>query len=114
MTTYFGKMLGIQGWHYYQMDAKVSGRVTHAAGSDDGFYTIDIEIDELRVDGKYANNTTGKFIRVETLPWVRRGAPFPLKSQDSVCIFGGLWWDADGFLEIHPKNSRDIKKHLCP
>jgi hypothetical protein len=114
LTTYLGKMLGIQGWRNYRMDARVSGSVTHASGSDDGFYTIDIEIDALNVNGASELGAKGRFIRVETLPWVRPGAPLPVKSQESVCIFGGLWWDADGFLEIHPRRSTDVKKGFCP
>jgi hypothetical protein len=114
LTTYLGKMLGIQGWHNYHMDARVSGNVTHASGSDDGFYTIDIAIDGFVVDGQPATKAKGRFIRVEMLPWVRPGAPLPVGSGDPVCILGGLWWDADGFLEIHPRKSADMKKGLCP
>jgi hypothetical protein len=96
------------------MDARVSGSVTHASSSDDGFYTIDIEIDTLSVNGASAPNAKGRFIRVETLPWVRSGAPLPVTSQEPVCILGGLWWDADGFPEIHPRRSADVKKGFCP
>lgn len=113
LTTYLGKMLGIQGWRNYHMDAQVNGTVVHAAGSDDGFYTVDIAISSLTVGGIDAPRAGGRFIRVETLPWVRPGAPLPLGAKDSVCILGGLWWDADGFLEIHPRRSAEIAKHPC-
>lgn len=95
------------------MDGQVNGTVVHAAGSDDGFYTIDIAISSLSVGGIDAPRARGRFIRVETLPWVRPGAPLPLAPRDSVCILGGLWWDADGFLEIHPRQSADMAKQPC-
>jgi hypothetical protein len=114
LTTYLGKMLGIQGWRNYYVDAQVSGTVVHAAGSDDGFYTIDIAINSLTVGGVNASKAGGRYIRVETLPWVRPGAPLPLAANDPVCVLGGLWWDADGFLEIHPRRSANIAKNRCP
>jgi hypothetical protein len=113
VTTYCGKIWGIQGWRNYKLQAQVSGTVTHAAGSTDGLYTIDIMIMELTLNRQKVSILRPSFIRVEVFPLVRFGAPLPRNPGDDVCIAGGLYWDADGFLEIHPAKSRDVLVGKC-
>lgn len=114
LTTYLGKMLGIQGWRDYKLPASVNGFVVHAAGSTDLFYTIDVKIESLTVGSRAVNIAPDKtFIRVEVLPQTRFGAPIPVAPDQRVCISGRLMWDADGFLEIHPNRAADIKPHSC-
>lgn len=114
LTTYLGKMLGIQGWRNYRLPARVSGKVVQAAGSSDGLYTIDLAIENLSVDGKPVRLSRPSFIRVEVFPLVRHGAPLPVCKDELVCISGKLMWDGDGFLEIHPKHPNEILKGTCP
>jgi hypothetical protein len=113
LTTYCGKMWGIQGWRNYHIQAQVTGIVTHAAGSTDGLYTIDVRITDLTLNHKEVSISCPSFIRIEVFPLVRFGAPLPHYPGDVVCIAGGLYWDADGFLEIHPAKSRDISRGQC-
>jgi len=113
LTTYAGKLLGIQGWKDYHLQAQVSGTVTHAAGSDDGLFTIDVQVAHLRVGDRPIELLRPSFIRVEVFPLVRVGAQLPKKEGDNVCVSGKLMWDADGFLEIHPKKSQQIQLHPC-
>jgi hypothetical protein len=113
VTTYCGKIWGIQGWRNYQIKAQVSGIVTHAAGSTDGLYTIDVRITELTLNHQKVSISRPSFIRIEVFPLVRFGAPLPRYPDEDVCIAGGLYWDADGFLEIHPSKSRDVFVGKC-
>jgi len=112
LTTYTGKILGIQGWRNYHLPAKVSGTVVHAAGSSDGLYTIDLEIYDLTLANQSVPLLHSSFIRVEAFPWVRFGAPLP-REGDGACVSGKLMWDGDGFLEIHPTSSSQIKPGKC-
>lgn len=107
-------MLGVQGWRDYHLPARVNGLVVQSAGSSDGFYTIDLRIEQLTVKSQTVALVDVSFIRVEVLPWVREGAPLPVKKGDEVCVSGNLMWDGDGFLEIHPKRALEISKNKCP
>jgi hypothetical protein len=110
LTTYLGKILGIQGWRDYHVEARVEGKVTHAAWSTDFFYTIDLQVEHLYVEGRPVVLTEPpKFIRVEVLPFARIGAPLPVCEHQEVSVSGKLVWDGDGFLEIHPKRAKDIQ-----
>jgi hypothetical protein len=112
VTTYAGKILGVQGWRNYHLPAQVSGTVIHAAGSSDGLYTIDLEIDGLMVANQSVALFHPSFIRVEVFPWVRFGALLPRKGEKA-CVSGKLMWDGDGFLEIHPGTSSQVKPGKC-
>jgi hypothetical protein len=108
-------MLGIQGWRNYHLPASVSGTVVQAVGSTDGFYTIDLAIQELTVDAQPVRLLRASFIRIEVLPLARKDPPLPVCKSEEVRISGKLTWDADGFLEIHPKHSNEIVivGHAC-
>jgi hypothetical protein len=116
LTTYLGKMLGIQGWRDYRMTASVCGTVVQAVGSTDGFYTVDLAIQRLTIGDLPVILQHASFIRVEVLPSVKTNAPLPLKNGVDVRISGELMWDADGFLEIHPRQSHEIEANVshCP
>ena len=110
LTTYLGKMLGIQGWRDYHLKSTVQGRVTQAAWSTDFLYTIDLQIEQLHVgDQLVVLSKHPTFIRIEVFPLVRMGAPLPVSGGEEVLISGKLMWDADGFLEIHPKKRKDFE-----
>ena len=113
LTTYLGKMLGIQGWRDYHLEARVSGNVVQGAGSTDGLYTIDLRINDLNVSGTPVKLISPSFIRVEVFPRARKGAPLPVAPGGAYCITGRLMWDGDGFLEIHPQRAPDISDHNC-
>jgi hypothetical protein len=107
-------MLGIQGWRNYHVRVVADGAVVQAASSTDGFYTIDIAVKHLVVDGETVRLEHQSYIRAEVKPWVRRGAPLPVSKGDDVCVSGSLMWDGDGFLEAHPRRGSDILGQTCP
>jgi hypothetical protein len=110
-----GKWMGIQGWRDYHLSANVSGTVIHAAGSTDGLYTIDLQIEQLHVGVQAVSLPKyPTFIRIEVFPSKRNGAPLPVHAGEVMCISGMLMWDADGFLEIHPKSATDIMEVVNP
>ena len=113
LTTYLGKMLGIQGWRDYHLEARVSGRVVHGAVSSDGLYTIDLRLDSLTVSNRSVRLICPSFIRVEVFPRARKGEHLPVTPGDAYCISGRLMWDGDGFLEIHPRHAADISAVKC-
>jgi|SRR5271165_1240985 len=114
LTTYAGKMLGIQGWRAYGIQVQIDGTVLHAVGSSDGFYTIDLAIAGLTANGIKLVLPQQSYIRAEIVPWVRCGAALPVRPNQNVCVSGTLEWDGDGFLEIHPKRADDILPTACP
>lgn len=113
-TTYCAKMLGIQGWRNYHVRVVADGAVVQTASSTDGFYTIDIAVKHLVVDGEPVKIEHQRYIRAEVKPWVRSGASLPVSKGDDVCVSGSLMWDGDGFLEVHPRKGSDILNHTCP
>jgi hypothetical protein len=110
LTTYLGKMVGIQGWRDYHLRATAKGTVIHATWSTDFFYTIDLRIEQLSVQRQAVRLPTHPtFIRIEVFPLVRIGAPLPVREGEEIIVSGKLMWDADGFLEIHPKKRKDFE-----
>jgi len=112
-TTYLGKVWGIMGWRDYHTTARVSGRVTHAATSSDGLYTIDVEILRLFVGSKQIPLDSRRFIRIEVFPGARRLIQSDLIENQDVCVTGKFMWDGDGFFEIHPKSGDLIQTTPC-
>lgn len=104
-TTLF-KRLGISGWTETQCQAEAIGvLVRNAQHSSDGFWTIDIQLKRLSVEGSLLN-VEQRFIRIE----VERGTEAHAtcsrhhgKSEEQIQVGGPILIDRDGpFLEIHP------------
>jgi hypothetical protein len=107
-------------WDVYDLWMEAIGTVIHDAYSTDGLETIDIRLLSLtvfenesysgaakcaweRIDGK-------KYIRAEVFPQVLvfySGARPQV--GNNVLIKGRLYWDRDGFLEIHPQHGGDLR-----
>jgi hypothetical protein len=104
LTTPF-KRIGISGWKETGCGGEGSGRpVRDAQHSTDGFFTIDVALEELRVGGQAA--PAGRTLRLEVEPGTRAHevcAKAPVKQGTLVTFGGALVIDTDGpFLEIHP------------
>jgi hypothetical protein len=105
LTTPF-KRMGISGWTKTHCHATATGTlVRNAQHSTDGFWTIDVELEQLVVEGE-ALNVTERYIRIE----VERGtsahkicAQTKLLKGERIQVEGPVMIDRDGpFLEIHP------------
>lgn len=116
LTTPVFKENGICGWTDYHLVACASGRVQQAVLSADGIYTVDIELDS---DGGSftVENGVGQFedgidkpnyMRAEILANVVAATHDLPREKERVTICGALFWDGDGFLEIHPRRAEDI------
>ncbi len=100
------KRLGVSGWRDYCLSASFTGEVVQSIHSTDGFQTVDFRIRRSAIE----NWAEGKFIRVEIMPSVHCPLAKSMKPGDRYTIKGELVWDCDaeGWLEIHPRNPEDI------
>jgi hypothetical protein len=108
LTTPF-KFLGISGWKETGCEAEARGiPVRDAQHSTDGFWTIDVRLEELRIGTAAANLDSPKFIRLEVEPETKAHAVCAATAvrEGMPLAFGGaVVVDTDGpFLEVHPED----------
>lgn len=116
------KRLGVRGWSDLCYDAQVTGVLLQAAYSNDGFRTLDLEIERLSVGGLQLWDARDgrRFIRIEydttqvpPAALAEDGARWSRLRTDGqrVWVRGRLRWDFDGsgHLEIHPRGPEDIR-----
>lgn len=84
--------------------------VRDAQHSTDGFWTLDVAIDQLSID--HVDAPSGKFIRIEVEPGGKAHSicsATPPKQGQKIQLSGPVLIDADGpFLEIHPVDDFQI------
>ena len=107
LTTPF-KFLGISGWKETGCEATASGRpVRDAQHSTDGFWTIDVELEEFRIGTTSADLMSAKFLRVEVEPETKAHevcAATRVLAGMKIAFGGAVVVDTDGpFLEVHPE-----------
>jgi len=109
-TTPF-KRIGIFGWSDLGHDGAVVGLVKQTALSTDKFYTVDLQVKQLQVDGKEMSLDGDRYLRAEicTCQVSLTGTNRP-EIGDTVWVHGRMVWDGDGFIEIHPRETDDVKK----
>jgi hypothetical protein len=107
-------------WDQYDLWMEARGTVIHNAYSTDGLETIDIKLLSLiAFDNESYSGTPKcswpeidgeKYIRAEVFPQV---LVFYLGAEpqvgNTVLVKGRLYWDRDGFLEIHPQHGGDLR-----
>lgn len=107
-------------WDVYDFWMEARGMVIHDAHSTDGLETIDIRLLSLSAfdNESYSGEPKcfwqgfdgEKYIRAEVFPQVLvfyAGAR--PQAGNTVLIKGRLYWDRDGFLEIHPQHGGDLR-----
>jgi hypothetical protein len=104
LTTPF-KRIGISGWKETGCAGSGTGRpVRDAQHSTDGFYTLDVALETLKIGAAAAG--AGRYLRLEVEPGTRAHevcAEKPIARGTLVTFGGALVIDTDGpFLEIHP------------
>jgi LysM domain len=103
LTTMF-KCLGIEGWLNTGCEAVGRGHpVREAQHSQDGFWTIDLALEDLQIQGQHAN--AGRFLRLEIRP--NRPAhgvasQHLFTAADDICFGGPVLIDKGKWLEVHP------------
>lgn len=108
LTTPF-KFLGISGWQETGCEAKATGRpVRDAQHSTDGFWTIDVALEEFRIGTDTADLATPRFVRLEVEPDTRAHAicaATAVRAGMQLAFGGAVVVDTDGpFLEVHPED----------
>jgi hypothetical protein len=103
--------MGVFGWRDLGYDGEATGVVQRTARSTDQFYTVDMKLDGLRIDGKAMLLSGDRYLRAEVcLCEVKLSGPDRPNAGDKVWIRGRMVWDGDGFVEIHPRSEADVKK----
>ena len=105
------KRMGIVGWSDLGYDGEITGWVKQAAKSTDQFYTVDIKLETLQIDGKNIPLTNERYLRAEIcLCEVKLSEKDRPKEGEMVWMRGRMVWDGDGFIEIHPRNEAEVNK----
>lgn len=107
LTTPF-KFCGISGWEETGCEAAASGRpVRDAQHSTDGFWTIDVRLEECRIGTVPADLASPRFLRVEVEPGTQAHgvcAATRVLAGMEIAFRGAVVVDTDGpFLEAHPE-----------
>ena len=103
------KRLGIQGWTDLGYDGEITGLVKQTAKSTDQFYTVDMKLETLQIDGKKIPLTDDRYLRAEMcLCEVKLSKQDRPKVGEKVWMRGRMVWDGDGFVEIHPRNAAEV------
>ena len=107
LTTPF-KFWSISGWEETGCEAAASGRpVRDAQHSTDGFWTIDVRLEEFRIGTSPADLTRARFLRVEIEPGTKAHevcAATRVLAGMEIAFGGAVVLDTDGpFLEVHPE-----------
>src|SRR5947207_7026437 len=101
--------LGIQGWTDLGYDGEVTGLVKQTAKSTDQFYTVDMKLETLQIDGENIPLTGDRYLRAEIcLCEVKLAKKDRPKVGEKVWMRGRMVWDGDGFVEIHPRNASEV------
>jgi len=107
LTTPF-KFLGISGWKETGCPAEGRGRpVRDAQLSPDGFWTIDVLLEEIAIGAVPTDLSAARYLRLEVEPDTAAheicGAN-PISAATDLAFGGAVVIDTDGpFLEVHPE-----------
>jgi hypothetical protein len=103
LTTLF-KCMSIFGWLNTGCEAVGRGHPARdAQHSDDGFWTIDLALDDLQIQGKHA--PAGRYLRLEIRPQrPAHGVALAhfFRPADQICFGGPVLIDKGEWLEVHP------------
>ena len=105
------KRLGVQGWSDTGCNARVLGSAVRDAEGSHDFWTIDLRLESLEVQGSPAS-AERRFVRVEVADGTRAhdlAEEHPVRAGDRIAAAGPVLVDADGpFLEIHPDREFEL------
>jgi hypothetical protein len=105
------KRIGVMGWSDLGYDGEITAVVRQTAKSADRFYTVDMLLESLRIDGRTIPLPGKRYLRAEVCLCDVKFAEgdWPVVG-DHVWMRGRIVWDGDGFVEIHPRNATEIRR----
>ena len=107
-------------WDKYDIWVDTHGIVQQIADSTDGLMTIDFKLSSIhsfdndsytpaKCSTKFSQ-TNQKYLRAEVFPQILLNyTGRKINIGDSIQVKGRLYWDRDGFLEVHPEKGTDLK-----
>jgi len=105
------KAIGIQGWKDFHMHARARGHVRQHEVSSNGFRTVDLQLKSLTVDNVRVHWKGTRYMRVEIFLGKVTVDPAILDDTNALLhVEGKLVWDEDGWFEIHPESTGDVRQ----
>jgi len=93
------KRIGIMGWSDLGYDGEITGLVKQTAKSTDQFYTVDMKLETLQIDGRNIPLADDRYLRAEIcLCEVKLSEEDRPKAGEKVWMRGRMVWDGDGFV----------------
>jgi hypothetical protein len=110
------KSIGIAGWKDFHMWAKARGVEVQHQVSSSGFCTVDMRLYSLKVDDvSIPIAGTNKYMRLEIfLGRVAVDKSIRHQTNQVITAEGKLVWDSDGWFEIHPQKTGDVRPEKTP
>jgi hypothetical protein len=103
------KRIGIFGWSDLGYDGEITGVVKQAAKSTDQFYTVDMKLETLQINGQNIPLADDRYLRAEIcLCEVKLSENDRPRAGEKVWMRGRMIWDGDGFVEIHPRSAAEV------
>jgi hypothetical protein len=93
------KAMGVQGWKDFHLHARARGHVMQHEVSSNGYRTVDLRLVSLTVDNVRIHWRGTRYMRVAILD----------ETNKLLRVEGKLVWDEDGWFEIHPESTGDVR-----
>ena len=104
------KAMGVQGWKDFHLHARARGQVMQHEVSSSGYRTVDLRLKSLSVDNVRVHWKGTRYMRVEIYLGKVAVDPAILDNTNALLhVEGKLVWDEDGWFEIHPQRTGDVR-----
>ncbi|HXC35902.1 MAG TPA: hypothetical protein VNV43_08500, partial [Candidatus Acidoferrales bacterium] len=104
------KSAGIQGWKDYHMQANARGIAIQHEFSSNGFLTMDLRLQSLRINRVRIPLRGTRYMRLEIfLGKVSVDKAAYTQTNAVIAGQGKFVWDSDGWFEIHPQKTGDVE-----
>jgi len=104
------KSMGISGWKDYHIWAKARGVELQHQIESSGMCTVDIRLYSLTLDDTPIPINGTNFMRVEIfLGRVAVDKSIRHQTNNVIIAEGKFVWDSDGWFEIHPQKTGDVR-----
>jgi hypothetical protein len=109
------KSAGIQGWKDYHMHARATGVVVQHELSSNGFLTMDVKLRSLILNRTRIRWSGTRYMRFEIfLGKVSVDKEIYNRTNEFIFGQGKFVWDSDGWFEIHPQKTGDVRPVTLP